>query len=49
MWQRRHEGSGAFAAWERPDELVEDLREFFGEVVLPREERLIVVDLEEVD
>lgn len=49
IWQRRHKGRGKFAAWERPDELVEDLREFFGEIILPRTPRLKVTDLEEID
>jgi hypothetical protein len=25
-----HQSGGHFAAWERPNELVDDLREFFG-------------------
>ncbi|KAI9822630.1 MAG: hypothetical protein M1827_000349 [Pycnora praestabilis] len=29
-WVRRHESGGGFAAWERPNELVMDLRDFFG-------------------
>ncbi len=31
-WVRRHSGAGRFAAWERPGELVGDLRDFVAEV-----------------
>jgi hypothetical protein len=27
---KMHQSGGHFAAWERPDQLVEDLREFYG-------------------
>ena len=46
LWVRRHEGCGAYAAWERPAELVGDLRDFFGKIVRPRSEKLRELDLE---
>lgn len=47
LWVRRHEGCGAYAAWERPIELVDDLRDFFGKVVGSRmTEKAVRVDLE---
>ena len=54
-WVRRHEGCGAYAAWERPDELVGDLREFVGKVVRPRTGAMVNIEtdleagLQEVD
>ena len=51
MWVRRREGCGTYAAWERPEELVADLRDFFGVVVASSERRVmeLVGDLAEVD
>jgi len=47
LWVRRHEGCGAYAAWERPVELVDDLRDFFGEVDgLRRTGKVVGEDLE---
>jgi len=33
VWTKNHEKGGHFAAWEQPDLLAEDLREFFHEVL----------------
>lgn len=30
QFYRRHDSGGHFAAWEKPEELVRDLRDFFG-------------------
>ncbi|KAI9725039.1 MAG: hypothetical protein M1812_000315 [Candelaria pacifica] len=45
-WVRRHDGGGRFAAWERPEALVGDLRDYFGEV--SRMERRLGRMVEEV-
>jgi len=50
LWVRRHQGCGVYAAWERPAELVGDLREFFGKVIGPTAvEKMMEMDLEEID
>ena len=41
VWMRRHEGTKiGWPVWERPNELAEDLKAFFGEVIMRRDARL---------
>ncbi|KAI9847901.1 MAG: hypothetical protein M1837_001418 [Sclerophora amabilis] len=39
-WVKRHNGKPGWPVWERADVLAEDLREFFGGVILKKDRRL---------
>ncbi len=53
VWVRRHEGAGTYAAWERPEVVVSDLRTFLGEEMVGQlgvsRLREVERDLEELD